>query len=77
MSETANPAMTHQVPACAGTTGRVSRRRFLQQTGGLTFCFAFAGFFGNGRAYAVGAASGAKPQSAELNAYVSISPTGR
>ena len=76
MSETANPAMTHQVPACAGTTGQVSRRRFLQQTGGLTFCFAFAGFFGNGRAYAVGAASGTKPQSAEVNAYVSISPDG-
>ena len=76
MSETVNPGMTHRVPACAGTTNPVSRRHFLQQTGGLTFCFAFAGFIGNGGAYAAGAASATKPLSAELNAYVSISPDG-
>ena len=54
----------------------VNRREFLKQTGGLTFCFAFAGFFGNGGAHATGTAPGAKPPSTELNAYVSISPDG-
>ena len=76
MRKMATPGMTHRVPACAGTTSRVSRRRFLQQTGGLTFCFAFAGFFGNGNTYAAGTASDAIPSSTELNAYVSISPDG-
>ena len=54
----------------------VNRREFLKQTGGLTFCFAFAGFFGNGGAHATATAPGAKPPSTELNAYVSISPDG-
>ncbi len=76
MRKMATPGMTHRVPAYAGTTSRVSRRRFLQQTGGLTFCFAFAGFFGNGNTYAAGTASDAIPSSTELNAYVSISPDG-
>lgn len=54
----------------------VNRREFLRQTGGLTFCFTFAGFFGNSDARAAGTASGTKPLSTKLNAYVSISPDG-
>ena len=76
MSETVNPGMRRRVPAYAGTTSRVSRREFLKQTGGLTFCFACAGIAGNGIAYTGEAATGTKPPSAGLNAYVSISPDG-
>ena len=54
----------------------VNRREFLKQTGGLTFCFAFAGFFGNSDACAAGTAYGTKSLSTEINAYVSIFPDG-
>ena len=54
----------------------VNRREFLKQTGGITFCFAFTGLFGNGDAYAAGDAPGTKRQSTELNAYVRISSDG-
>ena len=82
MSETVTAGMARWVPASAGTTegagtaegagttSQVSRREFLKQSGGLTFCFAFAGFFGNGNTYAAGTASGTEQLSAELNAYV-------
>ena len=55
--------------------GTISRRYFLQQTGGLTFCFAFAGFFGNGDTYAAEIAPHREP-AIELNAYVHISQDG-
>ena len=54
----------------------VSRRKFLKQTGGLTFCFAFAGFFGNGGTYAAESNPTPGPAMAEFNAYVRISPDG-
>ena len=92
MSETENPALGFRLPATvtpasAEAGGQASqglfhrnegmnRREFLQQTGGLTFCFTFAGFFAGGRTYAAGTASGPKPQATEVNAYVSISPDG-
>ena len=56
--------------------GTISRRYFLQQTGGLTFCFAFARFFGDGDTYAAGTVPHQKPQPIEFNAYVHISPDG-
>ena len=59
--------------AAAGT---ISRRYFLQQTGGLTFCFAFARFFDNGDTYAAETVPHQKPQPTEFNAYVHISPDG-
>ena len=54
----------------------ISRRRFLQYAGGLTFCFAFARFFGDGDANAAEIAPGPDPQPTEFNAYVHISPDG-
>ena len=54
----------------------VSRREFLKQTGGLTFCFTFAGFFGNGDTYAAESNPPPGPAMAEFNAYVRISPDG-
>ena len=56
--------------------GTISRRYFLQQTGGLTFCFAFARLFGDGDTYAAGTVPHQKPQLIEFNAYVHISPDG-
>ena len=55
--------------------GTISRRYFLQQTGGLTFCFAFARFFGDGDTYAADIAPHREP-AIELNAYVHISQYG-
>ena len=55
--------------------GTISRRYFLQQTGGLTFCFAFARFFGDGDTYAAEIAPHREP-AIELNAYVHISQDG-
>lgn len=54
----------------------VSRRVFLKQTGGLTFCFTFAGFFSNSDTYAAGTTPDTRLPSAELNAYVRISGDG-
>ena len=54
----------------------VSRREFLKRTGGLTFCFAFAGFFGNGDTYAAKSNPTPGPAMTEFNAYVRISPDG-
>ena len=57
-------------------TGMISRRRFLQHAGGLTFCLTFVQPFGFSRR-AIGAVAGASdPESVTLNAYVNIAVDG-
>ena len=63
-------------PSHDADAGTISRRYFLQQTGGLTFCFAFARLFGNRDTYAAEMAPHRKPPATEFNAYVHISPNG-
>ena len=53
-----------------------SRRQFLKQTGGLTFCLAFTHFFGSGVTEADTVAPAPNAQSITFNAYVNISAGG-
>ena len=54
----------------------ISRRQFLQQAGGLTFCLALAPLFGYGAAEADELTPARDKRAVQFNAYVHISPDG-
>ena len=56
--------------------GMISRRQFLQQAGGLTFCLALAPLFGYGAAEADELIPARDKRAVQFNAYVHISPDG-